>query len=131
MKAADVMQKTIIATTPKASVRDIASQLMHNGFSGMPVAERNGKVVGSITEADIIRALTDGKPLESLMAKDIMNSAPITVDVDAPLKGVMKQLREFHIIRVPVTKKGKLVGIISRIDVIKAVLEPEFLLFGS
>ncbi len=130
MRAADVMQKTVIATTPRASVRDIASQLIYNGFSGMPVVEPNGHVVGVITEADIIRALTDGKALESLMAEDIMHSDPIFVDAERPLKEVMKLLREFHILRVPVTEEGKLVGIISRSDVIKAVLEPEFLVFS-
>ncbi len=130
MKAADVMQKPVIATTPRASVRDIASQLTYNGFSGMPVANPDGEVVGVITEADIIRALTDGKHLESLTAEDIMHSDPIFVDVEAPLEEVMKLLREFHILRVPVTKQGKLVGIISRSDVMKTVLEPEFLVFS-
>jgi CBS domain-containing protein len=131
MKAGEIMQTPVIATTPKASVRDIASQLVYNGFSGMPVAKPNGEVVGIITEADIIKALTDGKQLESLTAQDIMSSTPITVDIDAPMDGVMKLLREFHILRVAVTREGKLAGIVSRSDVIKTVLEPEFLAFTS
>jgi CBS domain-containing protein len=58
-----------------------------------------------------------------------MSASPTTVDVETPVEEVMKVLQEHHILRVPVTDCGKLVGIISRSDVIKAVLEPEFMAF--
>lgn len=131
MKAGQVMKAPVLATTPRASVRDIAAQLVSNEISGMPVAEPNGNVVGIITEADIIRAITEGKKLETLIAQDIMSTDPVCVGMETPLEGLTKILKEYHIMRVPVTEKGKLVGIISRRDVIKAVLEPEFLVFGS
>ncbi len=129
MKASQIMQRPVFATTPRASVRDIATQLVVNGISGMPVAERDGTVLGIITEADILRALIEGKRLETLVAEDIMSLGPITVEVDTPVEEVMRILQEHHILRVPVTDKGKLVGIISRSDIIKSVLEPEFLTF--
>ena len=123
------MQKPVIATTPRASVRDIASQLVTNGFSGMPVAERDGKVVGIITEADILRALGEHKKLETLAASNIMTANPTVVDVETPVEEVIQLLQESHILRVPVTEEEKLVGIISRSDIIRAVLEPEFIVF--
>jgi CBS domain-containing protein len=129
IKAREIMQRPVLATTVRASVRDIASQLVGNGFSGMPVADRDGTVVGVITEADIIKALVEEKPLETLTAYDIMSPNPTTVDVETPLDEVMKVLQEHHILRVPVTDRGKLIGIISRSDLIKAVLEPEFMAF--
>jgi CBS domain-containing protein len=129
LKARDIMQRPVLATTTRASVRDIASQLVGNGFSGMPVAERDGTVVGVVTEADIIKALVEGKPLETLTAYDIMSTNPTTVDVEAPLGEVMRLLHENQILRVPVTDRGRLVGIISRSDTIKSVLEPEFMAF--
>jgi CBS domain-containing protein len=129
IKARQIMQRPVFATTIRASVRDIASQLVGNGFSGMPVAERDGTVVGIITEADILRVLVEGKPLETLMAGSVMSSNPTTVDVDTPITEVMGILQEHHILRVPVTDRGKLIGIISRSDVIRAVLEPEFMAF--
>jgi CBS domain-containing protein len=128
-KVREIMQRPVLATTSRASVRDIAAQLVANGFSGMPVTERDGTVVGVITEADIIKALVDAKPLETLTASDIMSTAPTTVGVETPLEEVTKILQENHILRVPVTDGGKLVGIVSRSDVIKAVLEPEFMAF--
>jgi CBS domain-containing protein len=130
MNAGQIMKSPVIATTPRASVRDIATQLVYNGFSGMPVTDPNGDVMGVITEADIIRVVTEGKQLETVTAQDIMSTKPVTVGVETPLEGVMKLLKEYHILRVPVTDHGKLVGIISRSDVIKALLEPEFLVFG-
>jgi CBS domain-containing protein len=130
MKASDIMQREVLATTPRASVRDIATQLVVNGISGMPVAERAGTVLGVITEADILESLMEGKKLEKLTAADIMSEEPITVDIETSVEEVIKILNEEGIVRVPVTEKGKLVGIISRIDVIRAVLEPEFITFG-
>jgi CBS domain-containing protein len=129
MKAVDIMTKPVFATTLRASVRDVATQLVVNGLSGMPVAERDGAVVGIITEADIIGALGEGKRIETLAAEDIMTREPIVVGIETPLEEIIRYLRENHILRVPVIDHGKLVGIISRSDIIKAVLEPEFMTF--
>ncbi|OFV95874.1 MAG: histidine kinase [Acidobacteria bacterium RIFCSPLOWO2_12_FULL_54_10] len=130
MTAEDMMNSPVIATTNRASVRDIATQLVVNGISGMPVTNREGEVLGVVTEADILDALMDGKKLETLTAQEIMSSEPITIDVKASLDEVMKLLQEKGILRVPVTDHGKLVGVISRVDIIRSVLEPEFMTFG-
>jgi CBS domain-containing protein len=63
LKAKDIMEQPVIAATPQASLRDVATQLVTNEFSGMPVAASDGRVVGVITESDIIRALIQGKKL--------------------------------------------------------------------
>jgi CBS domain-containing protein len=60
-----------------------------------------------------------------------MTGPPITVGVETPIEEVMKQLEENRIVRVPVTDHDRLTGIISRRDVIRAVLEPEFMEFGE
>ena len=130
MKASEVMQRPVLATTPRASVRDIAAQLVTNEISGMPVTEKTGEIVGVITEADILGALMDGKKLENLTAQDIMSADPITVDMDTPVNEVMKRIEENGVLRLPVTSHGKVVGIISRRDIIRSVLEPEFMTFG-
>jgi len=100
-----------------------------NDISGMPVADRTGKVMGVITGGDILAVLTEGKKLEAMTAEDIMSKDPVTVDIGATMAEVMKLMNEEGILRVPVTNRGKLVGIISREDIIRAVLEPEFLAF--
>lgn len=130
MRVAEIMTKPVIATTPRASVRDIATQLVANGFSGMPVAQKDGTVIGIITEYDILMAISEGTPLEKLIAEEIMTKAPLTVDVDTNVEEAIRLFEERVILRVPVTDKGKLVGILSRVDVIKSVLEPEFITFS-
>lgn len=127
--AREIMQSPVIASTPQASLRDLAVRLVTNEFSGMPVAAPDGRVVGVITEADIIRALIEGKRLENLTAAEVMSGPAVTVDAKASLEEIMKCLQEHKIVRVPVTVDGKLVGIIARRDVIRAVLEPEFMVF--
>ncbi len=131
LKAKDVMQQPVIAATSRASLRDVATQLVVNEFSGMPVADADGRVVGVITEADIVRVLNEGKQLENLTAGSAMTGPPITVDVETSIEDVMKSLEEHRIVRVPVTSQEKLVGIIARRDVIRAALEPEFMEFGD
>jgi CBS domain-containing protein len=95
----------------------------------MPVVERDGSVRGIVTEADVLRVQLSGKQLEDVKAKDIMSVTPIAIDVEASIDEAKKLLQEYHIIRVPVTQHGKLVGIVSRSDIIRAMLEPEFLTF--
>jgi CBS domain-containing protein len=124
------MQRPVVAATTGASLRDLATQLVTNGFSGMPIADPDGRVLGVVTESDIIRTLIAGKRLENLTAAEVMTGPPITVEVEAPIEEVMKQLEENRIVRVPVTDHEKLVGIISRGDIIRAILEPEFMEFG-
>jgi CBS domain-containing protein len=131
LKAQDIMQQPVIAASPRASLRDVATRLVVNEFSGMPIADADGRVVGVITEADIVRALNEGKRLENLTASSVMTGPAITVDVKTPIEDVMKSLEEHRIVRVPVTSEKKLVGIIARRDVIRAFLEPEFMAFGD
>jgi len=131
LTAKDIMQQPVIAATPRASLRDVASQLVANEFTGMPVVAPDGRVVGVITESDIVRAVVQGKRLENLTASDVMTGPPIAVKMDTPLDEVMKHLEENRIVRVPVTNDDALVGIISRRDVIRAILEPEFIVCGG
>lgn len=131
LTAKDVMQRPVLAATPRASLRDVASQLVSNEFSGLPVAAEDGRVVGVVTEADILRVLLEGKKLENLTASEVMTGPPIAVSTDTPLSEVMKVLEDHQILRVPVIGQDRLIGIISRADVIRAILEPEFIAFGA
>src|ERR1035437_8599670 len=112
--AKDIMEQSVLAATPRASLGDFAIQLVNNEISGMPVAADDGRVIGVITEADIVRALLDGKRLENLTASDVMTGPPITVDQNTSLANVMKSLEDNRIVRVPVTNDNTIIGIIAR-----------------
>ncbi|HLH21917.1 MAG TPA: CBS domain-containing protein [Chloroflexota bacterium] len=124
MKAADIMRQPVFATTPWTPVQEVLAQLATNNVSGMPVVERDGTVIGIITEDDLLRAYIEGVQLELLTVQALMTTEPITVDVETPLADVMQIIHDEGILRVPVTEDGLLVGVISRSDVIRALAQP-------
>jgi CBS domain-containing protein len=130
VKAREIMNQPVLGAAKTATARDVAIQMLSGGFSGMPITERDGSVVGVISELDLIRALRAGKPLETTTAAEIMTTEVVGVDVDAPVEEVMEILDSKHIVRLPVVEDGKLVGVISRPDVLRAAIESKFMRFS-
>ena len=130
MRVSDVMQHPVYSATPTTSAREVAVNLLMSRISGFPIVDQAGALVGIVTELDLIRALRAGKDLEVTLAAEIMTSDLITVDCGESIETVMETLDTEQIIRVPVTSDGRLVGVISRGDVIRAMLAPRFVLMG-
>lgn len=130
MYAEQIMTQPVVAVSKSTTVRDVAIQMFLGGFSGMPVAAEDGTVLGVVTEFDVIKALKNGISIETTTVDQIMTKEVIAVDVATPLSEVLNVLETAHIMRVPVTEDGKLVGVIARPDILKAYVEPNFLEFG-
>ena len=130
MKAQDIMNRPVVAATGTTTARDLAIQMLMGGYSGLPIADREGRVVGIVSELDIIRALRTSRPLEATTAEEIMTREVVSVDVGASVEEVMEILDTKRVVRVPVTEQGKLVGIISRSDVLRGFIEPKFMTFS-
>jgi CBS domain-containing protein len=130
MKAVDVMNTPIIAAQKSASAREVALYMLLGGFSGVPIAEPDGSLVGIVTELDLLRALRAGRSLDATCVTDIMTCKVVSVDVDTPVEEIMDLLDAEHILRVPVTKQGKIVGIVSRPDLLRAAVQPQFIRVG-
>ena len=130
MKVADVMQRPVYSATPTTTAREVAVNLLMSRISGFPIVDHRGALVGIVTELDLIRAIRAGRNLESTLAAEIMTPGVITVDADEDVEAVMETLDTEQIIRVPVTSDGRLVGVIARGDVIRAMLAPRFVLMG-
>ncbi|MEN8264127.1 MAG: CBS domain-containing protein [Nitrospirota bacterium] len=126
LKAKDIMIRPVVSARKNASARDITLQILSGLYSGMPVTDENGHVIGVVTEFDLLGQLAEGKELTKLTAEDVMQKEPKTVDVNTPLNDVLKVMLENFIIRVPVTEKKRLVGVIARCDILKIYIEPEF-----
>ncbi len=125
-KASEIMTSPVISARENASARDVALQLMTGLYSGMPVTNEEGKLVGIITELDLLKAVKEAKELVRITAKDIMTRDVVTAREDATVDEFIKIMEEFHIIRLPIVKDNKLVGIVSRGDVLRSLIEPEF-----
>ncbi len=130
MRVADVMQRPVYSATPTTTAREVAVNLLMSRISGFPIVDQSGALVGIVTELDLIRAIRSGKDLEATLAAEIMTPDVITVDADEDVETVMETLDTEQIIRVPVTSDGRLVGVIARGDVIRAMLTPRFVLMG-
>lgn len=122
LKARDIMKSPVISTKKNASARDIALQLVSGLFSGMPVIDDEGRVIGVITEHDLLNQLRERKELVKLTVEDVMQKNPITVDVDSPLSDILDIMLENGILRIPVTDRLCLVGVISRSSILRITL---------
>ena len=123
LKARDLMETRIVAATREYSVRDLAV-LMHTGsFSGVPIIDPGNYLVGMVTEFDILRALAEKQDLHSLKADAIMSSIPFAVEEHATTEEVIQLMITHKIIRVPVVRDGRLLGIISRTDILDHMVD--------
>ncbi|HVP04222.1 MAG TPA: CBS domain-containing protein [Dehalococcoidia bacterium] len=128
--AGDIMTRPVVAASRTTTVRDLAIQMFLGGFSGMPITERDGSIVGLVTEFDVIRAIQGGLSASTTVAEAVMTRDVVTVDVDTPLMEVVEILERERFQRVPVTDRGKLVGVVSRPDVLRWLIEPNFMTFA-
>ncbi len=129
LKAKDIMTRPVISAPKNASARDITLQLLSGLYSGMPVTDDKGGVLGVVTEYDLLKQIQGGKELVKLTAEDVMAKNPVTVDVNTSLNDIVNIMLDKNVIRVPVTREGRLVGIISRCDILRNYIEPEFVIY--
>lgn len=133
MKARDVMNTRVTAATPRAIGRDLALQLLSGMYSGLPVIDSKRKVIGVVTEFDLLRAIHEGKDLQTTKAEEIMSKPVVCAQEDEEIDSVIAKMTEKNIIRLPIVgEDGKLVGVIARADILSRMIEPEFVtIFGD
>ncbi len=108
---AAMMTKAVITATPDLTVEEVAHQLHHHHITGMPVVDDHQRVVGVVSEMDVVRK-------RGRTVAEIMTPNPRTVEEQVPLAEVAEVLMSERIRRLPVVRHGKLVGLISRTDLV-------------
>ncbi len=126
LTAKDIMTRPVVSAKKHAIARDIVFQILTGRYSGMPVTEEDGKVIGVVTEYDLLAQIATGRQLRKLTAQDVMTKKTVTVDVNTPLNEVLNIMLAKDVIRVPVTRDGRLVGIIARSDILRNFIESDF-----
>ena len=146
MRAMDVMTTDVITVGPDMAIQDVARLLAERGISGVPVVDASGDLVGVISEGDLLHRTeigtahrhrerrrswwlddfaaelargyvkSHGRTVSDLMTRDV-----VSVDEEADLADVAALLEAKRIKRVPVIRDGKVVGIISRANIVRAV----------
>lgn len=143
MNATDVMVRRVITTGPNSTVRDVATILITNHISAVPVVGDDGKLLGIISEGDLLRRsethterqrswwlewLTTSETLAAEFVKshsrrvgDVMTRNVITARPDTPLHEIATLLEHNQIKRVPIVQNGELVGLVSRANLVQAL----------
>src|SRR5215475_13461502 len=144
MKASDIMTPGVISADPDATVLQAARHMLQHHISGLPVIDKTGKLVGILSEGDFLRRRETGTDkkrsrwLEFLMGPgsmaaeytrthgsriaDVMTTKVQTVDEDAPLEQIVELMEKYRIKRVPVLRGDKVVGIVTRANLMHAMV---------
>jgi len=143
MKASDVMVSNVITVGVNASIGEVAAILLDNNISGAPVVGEKGELVGIVSEGDLIRRsetgtskrhswwlelLSNERTLAAEYVKshsrkvaDVMTSDVITAKPETPLGEIAAMLERNRIKRVPIVEGGKIVGLVSRANILQAL----------
>ena len=141
MKVEEIMTRDVIAVAPKTPIHEAAELMVDHGVSGLPVVDDAGRVVGIVSEGDLIlrekprermpwwkaffgdaeRLAREYQKAHGMTVGEVMTRSLITVSPDLPIESVALILDEHRIRRVPVVADGQLLGIVSRGDLVKAL----------
>jgi CIC family chloride channel protein len=119
LKAADLMQRRVETLSSQMSLSDAIQAFSRSHHRGFPVVDQ-GRLVGIVTQSDLGDTSSYPKGTDNTTLADIMTPQPVTVKAHDPLTHVLYLLNRFKISRLPVIETHKLVGIITRADIIRA-----------
>jgi len=140
MNASDIMTSKVVTVHPDTSVGTVARLLLDNKISAAPVIDKEDRVVGMVSERDLLGRpskrslrgrwlrlfndeavfLEELATARQLTAQDVMSRRVFSVSDQAPIDVVARLMHRHRLKRVPVLRDGKLVGIVSRADLLDA-----------
>ncbi|MGI9525054.1 MAG: CBS domain-containing protein [Hyphomicrobiaceae bacterium] len=145
MKAKDIMTRNVVTVPPGTPITDVAAKLVKHRISAVPIVADDGHLVGLVSESDMLHRTetnttrkrkwwleffvdNDERAREFIKSHaktvdDVMSSVVVTVSADDELGDVADVLDSHNIRRVPVVSQGKLAGIISRSDLVRALAQ--------
>jgi CBS domain-containing protein len=116
LTARDIMAREIVTVGSDMLVEDAAKLLAYHNISGMPVEDPDGKVVGIVSEADVIGHI-------GAIVSDVMTEDVISVGEEATVEEIATLLAKHRIKRVPVMTNGAIRGMVSRSDIVRAIAD--------
>ncbi len=144
MKISDVMTRRVISIAPEAGIRNAMELMLKNRISGLPVIDASGTLVGILSETDFLRRAETGTERKSspwydaffgsgesarayirahgVKVEDVMSRKPITVPEHTPLGDAVDLMERHGIKRLPVVHGGKVVGIVTRANLLRALV---------
>ncbi len=122
LTAKDIMTKEVFCVMRNTPVREALQLMLVHNISGIPVVKGDMTLVGIVTEKDLLRLLRGQQGTKGKTVEEFMTQPAVYFEEDESLDEICDCLNDVTFRRVPVTKKGKVVGIVSRPDVIRCIL---------
>lgn len=124
LTARDMMTDRVVTIGPDAFLQEAIEVILTMQVSGLPVVDSQGRLIGIISEFALLATAYDAKTACETVGQH-MTADVLTVNADDPIRSVADQFIVHRVRRVPVLDQGRLVGLITRRDVLKAVHESE------
>ncbi|MHC4500124.1 MAG: CBS domain-containing protein [Planctomycetota bacterium] len=122
LKAKDIMTRPAVTVRKGAPVEEVIELLLANEIAGCPVVDEDMTLVGVITEKDLLAVFSGPEAGKQKRAEDFMTRPAVNLDEEDSLEEICKRLAKVTFRRLPVTREGKVVGIVSRPDVLRCFL---------
>ncbi len=122
LKAKDIMTTEVVAVSKDADIYRAIRMMVEKNVTGLPVIDKDRMLVGVVTEKDVLKLLYEVEDRPGKV-EDYMTKAVVAFDQETEIGTVADGLAASHFRRVPILNQGRLVGIISRKDVIKHIKE--------
>ncbi|MGD9038998.1 MAG: CBS domain-containing protein [Desulfobacteraceae bacterium] len=119
VRAKDVMSTKVTTVDEYANVMEVIKLLVEHNVTGLPVVDDSGRLLGMVTEKDILMLLLYDPDVKSKTVTDLMTTEITHFDEDENLMTIFENLVQSNFRRVPILSEGRLVGIVSRRDIIK------------
>jgi CBS domain-containing protein len=120
--AREIMTENVVTINPESSLGDAIELLLLQEISGIPVTDNEGRLVGIVTEFALMAIVYDQKIRQETVSKH-MTTEVLTIEADDPISKIADLCIVHRVRRVPVMEQGRLVGLIARRDVLKALYE--------
>jgi CBS-domain-containing membrane protein len=124
LTARAIMTDDVVTIDPKSSIQEAIELLLKQRVSGLPVTDADGRLIGIVTEFALLAIAYDNRVREDSIGQH-MTTEVLTVDASDPINKVVDLCLMHRVRRVPVLENGRLVGLISRRDVLKAMYEAQ------
>ena len=118
-----LMDTHVITVVPTDSLVDVAAQIAAHGSNAVPVVDGEQRLLGIVSTTDLINLLHDEKHLDGMTARDVMTADPISIDEFATASEAIGMMRNALVRHLPVTREGRLVGMVTPTDLIRHLLK--------
>jgi CBS domain-containing protein len=116
------MTTNIIATKKNIHLTEVMALLLRNHISGLPVEDDEGNLIGIISEIDLVNSVFSGNA-DGTTAEEVMSKAVFSFSPETELAELVQVFSSKRLRRVPIVDKGKVVGIVSRRDILREILK--------